>query len=75
MNSIHTQIEEARRLTGAGLFDIRRGMELWPTKNPWLGALYMVAKTHAVNIKGNRDERDRTWAVSEYLRQKAVDSL
>ena len=70
---IHS-FDKVRRLTGVGFADINTGMALWPTKNPWLAALYMVARSHAVVVKSDRDERDRTWAVREYIIQKEADS-
>lgn len=55
-------MKEARNKTGCGLQGIKEGMELWPTHDPLLAAYYMIAKSHAINVKGDRDKRDRTWA-------------
>jgi hypothetical protein len=56
------RINQVRYRTGMGLRDIHEGMRLWPTDDPWLAAYYMTAKGHAINVKGDRDARDRKWA-------------
>ena len=65
---------EVRRVTGVGLADIKEGMRLWPTDDPWLAAWYMAAKAHAVSIRpaSKRDERDRNYA-KQAVRNRAFE--
>lgn len=60
-------IDEVRTLTGVGMNDIQRGMTSLPTDDPLLAALYVVARSHPVAVKGNRDKRDRQWAMTRRL--------
>ena len=60
---VDAKMEEARKITGYGLQTIREGMELYPTDKPLLAGLYMLSKQHAVAVKGDRDKRDRAWAL------------
>lgn len=63
-------IDEVRAYVGCGLHDIKKGMELWPTDDPLLAAFYMYARSQAIAVKGDRDERDRAWASQRRLMER-----
>ena len=54
---------KASEATGVGRHDIQTGMNKWPTRDPLLAAHYMIARSHAIVVKGDRDRRDRLWAL------------
>ena len=55
-------IDDVRTLTGCELMDIKKGMKLWPTDDLLLAACYMIARSHAIAVKSDRDPGDRSWA-------------
>ncbi len=54
---------KASETTGVGVHDIKTGMNKWPTRDPLMAAFYMIARSHAIVVKGDRDRRDRLWAL------------
>ena len=63
------EFQRVRNFTGVELKEIKIGMRMFPSPDPMLGALFMIARGHAVpeggrgrEAKNRRAARDRSWA-------------